>query len=99
MKKRDTLSEYKDEYFFSLTMDEVISTFGVKQSIVVEIVEQGIVEPQHQQKDWLFDSEAIRRIRMAINLHHDLGINMAGAALAIELLEEIEALKKQFPEE
>jgi chaperone modulatory protein CbpM len=41
-----------------------------------------------------FSHDDIRRIRMVLQLQNDLGLNLSGAALAIELLDEIDRLHK-----
>lgn len=79
---------------FYLSLEEVASSFNVSPSLIIEIVEEGIVLPEgHQQKTWQFDTLATQKMRLAIQLHHDLGVNIAGAALALELLAEIEHLR------
>lgn len=42
-----------------------------------------------------FDMQDVRRIRRLLRLQHDLEVNIAGAALAIDLMEQIEELKVQ----
>ena len=79
---------------FTLTLDEVTQVFDVTNETIITIIDEGIVEPVGETSDqWVFDDEAIRTIRVAVRLNNDLGINVAGAALAIELMQEIEALR------
>lgn len=85
----------QDEYIF-LSLTEVTRSFGVTTEMIVEIVDQGIVSPQAEPpEEWTFDNAAIRRIRTALQLHRDLGVNVAGAALALDLLDEINRLQSQ----
>lgn len=82
------------EAWFSLSLREVSSSFGVPSALVVEMIDEGIIPVTKENKnEWQFDNEAIRSIRTVLRLHHDLGVNMAGAALAIELLKEIDNLR------
>lgn len=39
---------------------------------------------------------SVRRVRCAQRLEQDLGVNIAGAALALELLEELERLRARL---
>jgi len=36
------------------------------------------------------------RVRSALRLQHDLGVNLAGIALALDLMEELENLRAQL---
>jgi chaperone modulatory protein CbpM len=77
-----------------LSLQEVTYSFGISEKIILEIIDEGIVNAQkNEQNEWLFDSEAISRIRTILRLYQDLGVNLAGAALAVQLLNEIEHLK------
>ena len=45
------------------------------------------------QTHWHFPGYCLRRVRIVQRLESDLGLNLAGAALALELLEEVEDLR------
>ena len=45
---------------------------------------------------WRFRGICIHRIRRTERLKRDLGVNIAGAALALELLDEIDELNRQL---
>jgi chaperone modulatory protein CbpM len=58
------------------------------------MVREGIADPLDPQAGaWTFSGVAVTRIRTAHRLQQDLHVNLAGAALAIDLLEEIERLR------
>jgi chaperone modulatory protein CbpM len=42
---------------------------------------------------WRFSGESMVRARSALRLQRDLGINMAGIALVLDLMEEFESLR------
>ena len=78
-----------------LSMHEVTTSFGTSTETVLEIVNEGIIPIRQNNDDyeeWKFDDEACRRIRMVLQLNRDLGVNVAGAALVLELLNEIDHL-------
>lgn len=82
------------EEWFCLSLHEITSSFGVSREMIIEIVDEGIISVQKNQNDeWQFDNEALRCIRTVLQLNRDLGINVAGAGLAIELLKEIDHLR------
>lgn len=83
-----------EENWVYLSLQEVSSSFGVTTDLIMEIIDEGIVTAHiNEQKQMQFDAQALRCIRTTLRLHRDLGVNMAGAALALELLEEIERLR------
>ncbi|MGE0624810.1 MAG: chaperone modulator CbpM [Pseudomonadales bacterium] len=79
----------------TFTLVEFCSACGVEQRRVVEMVEEGVIEPIADQADWRFHGEALLRAKRALRLVRDLGVNWPGAALALDLLEEIERLQQR----
>jgi chaperone modulatory protein CbpM len=78
----------------TLTLTEVCEICGLAESVVLEMVQEGVAEPLEPAADqWQFSGIAVVRLRTAQRLQRDLHLNLAGAALAIELLEEIRTLK------
>lgn len=82
------------ETHFILSLEEVLTTYGVSQSMVIEIINEGIIDVENETPEqWRFDTLACQRIRMVAQLEKDLGVNTAGSGLILELLEEIKHLK------
>lgn len=64
---------------------------------VFELVDEGIIEPQGREPArWRFRGVAIRRVRRVQRLERDLGLNLAGAALVLDLLDELERLRARL---
>tara|TARA_R110001592_G_scaffold47763_1_gene151080 strand:- start:3198 stop:3515 length:318 start_codon:yes stop_codon:yes gene_type:complete len=64
---------------------------------VLTMVEQGIIEPlkfQSSHIHWQFTRNSVLRVKTAIRLQRDLDVNLAGAALALDLLDEIKILRR-----
>jgi chaperone modulatory protein CbpM len=81
----------------TLTASELGRLCTVEVQRIVELVEEGIlVAETHASGEWHFAPSSLRRARTAIRLQQDLGIDIAGVALAIELLEEIADLRRQI---
>lgn len=78
-----------------VSLRELTGMCGVNAEVVVEMVSEGIAEPDggdpHQ---WRFAGASIQRIQTALRLQRDLKVNLAGAALALELLEELSELRR-----
>lgn len=80
-----------------LTLAELCRACRVPAEQIIEIVEQGVVEPVGTDPlHWRFQGVSIRRVRCALRLERDLGVNTAGAALALDLLEELYELRQQL---
>jgi chaperone modulatory protein CbpM len=79
-----------------LSFTEVCLQTGVAEDTVVEIIEQGIVEPMGTSPgEWLFSPAMLIVTKKAVRLHRDLAVDWAGIALAIELLDEVEQLREK----
>ncbi len=64
---------------------------------VIELVEEGVLEPTGvSPEQWRFTPAALQRALIATRLQRDLGINLAGVALALDLLDEIDTLRIQL---
>lgn len=82
-----------EEVVFTLT--DVCNLCRVSGDELAAIVAEGIVEPRGRKPaEWRFTAAGVRRIRIAVRLRRDLHVNMAGAALALELLDELQALRR-----
>ncbi len=61
---------------------------------VVELVDEGILQPVGRNQDqWRFPGTSLQRAHIAMRLQRDLEINLAGVALALDLMDEIESLR------
>lgn len=76
-----------------LSLTELTRACRVRADFVVELVDEGIIEPvDPNQTRWTFTGRSLVRLRTAVNLHRDLELNLAGVALALDLMAEIDAL-------
>jgi chaperone modulatory protein CbpM len=95
--ENSTLSVELIDEQVTFTVAELCRCFDVQAEVIEELVEQGILEPVEQEaRHWCFPSNALRRTRITLHLRRDLGVNLAGAALALDLLEHIEELKARL---
>jgi chaperone modulatory protein CbpM len=84
------------EEYAVLSIRDLSRMCAVDERHIVELVQEGVLEvvdPDHP--EWRFTGAALRRARLALRLERDLEINLAGIALALELLEELEQLRRQ----
>ena len=78
------------------TLRQVCRVCDVHAEIVLDMVMEGIVQPRgRSMKDWRFNGADIVRIRTAVHLQQDLQINLPGAAMVLDLLEEVRSLREK----
>ncbi|MFC1690172.1 chaperone modulator CbpM [Pseudomonadota bacterium] len=83
-----------------ITVDELCHHCMVQVEEVITFVQEGILDPSddvvvtEQADAWQFHISSVRRVRTAVHLQRDLGVNLAGAALALELLDRIAELER-----
>lgn len=81
------------------SLKEVCQTCGVHAEKLVELVEAGIIEVQGERPAvWRFSTRSIVRSRKALRLQRDLDLNLAGLAVTLDLLDQLEALRRQVKE-
>ena len=68
---------------------------AVDERHIVELVEEGVLSVVEVSREWHFTGDALRRARLAVRLERDLELNLPGVALALELIEELEQLRRQ----
>lgn len=81
----------------TVTLTEMTELCGSSGRMIRLMVTEGLLRPQgHAPDDWRFDGFEVRRARRAVRLHRDLNLNLAGTALAIDLLDELEHLRERL---
>jgi chaperone modulatory protein CbpM len=85
---------YKPDVEYSLTLAEFSRCCGATTEQILVLTTEGILSPRGETaQDWQFGSADLGRALSALRLERDLGVNPAGAALAIELLDEMQQLR------
>ncbi len=80
-----------------LSLAELCRACQVAPAQVTEYVSEGIIEPcAGEPGQWRFRGVSVIRMRSALRLQRDLGVNVAGAALALDLLDELDRLRMQL---
>jgi chaperone modulatory protein CbpM len=77
------------EEYALLSIEELSRLCAVDKTYIVELVEEGVLSVTEV-------GAALRRARTALRLQRDLEINLPGVALALELMEEIEELRREL---
>ena len=81
----------------SLTLEELCDLCETTPDFVHELIAYGTVEPESFISERLiFDVKQLDRVKSILRLQHDLEVNLPGAALAIDLLDQIDQLNFQM---
>ena len=77
-----------------ISLSQLCRLSNLSAESILEMMEYGVIEPyQVTREKWLFKGESVNRLRCAQRLKKDLGVNTAGAALALDLLQEMELMR------
>ena len=79
-----------------LTMEELCEACSVSPEYIEEIIGYGVIEPMGTLDQMRFTEIDLRRVRTILHLQNDLEINVAGAALVVDLMEEIEDMRARM---
>lgn len=79
-----------------ISVVELCRVCSVDRQTVAELIAEGILEADEHADEPRLPYASVRRTRTVLRLQRDLGVNLAGAALALELLDRIEALRAQL---
>jgi len=78
-----------------VTLGDLCRSCTIEIETVTLLVDEGILDPIGTDvAHWQFSVTSLRRVKTAIHLQRDLGVNLAGAALALELLDRIAELER-----
>ena len=75
-----------------LTADELARRCGVPEAFVARLVRHGILEPETEG----YRAEVTLRVQRVVRLRRDLGVNLPGAAVILDLLRRIEELERRL---
>lgn len=73
-----------------LTLNQLCRICRQPTDFVITLVEEGILDPDGEDPpNWRFSGISVTHVRLVVRLQRDLGINLAGAALVLDLLDRL----------
>ncbi len=76
---------------------EVCDRSGLSAEQIIEFVDYGIAEPEGDRlPDWRFNTTQLLRVSKAVRLQRDLGVNLPGLALALDLIDQVNSLQSEL---
>lgn len=80
-----------------LALEDICERCGLPETKVRAYVEEGVLEVEGDDvARWRFSEVSMVRVQKAHRLEKDLGLNPAGAALALDLVAQIDELKNEI---
>ncbi len=81
----------------TITLAELCRACAVHAEWIMQLVDEGVLEPVATRANrYRFPAISLQRALTIRRLQRDLGVNLAGAALVMELLEEIRTLRTRL---
>jgi chaperone modulatory protein CbpM len=79
------------------TLVELCRACRCDSDALLSLIHEGVLTPLGSDStQWHFEGSALQRARTALRLTRDLELNAAGAALVLDLLDEIETLRSRL---
>lgn len=79
----------------TFTLGELSHACGIHTELIIEMVDEGVIEPAASGNEWQFHGHSLVRAQRALRLVRDLDLNWPGAALVLDLLDELDRLQKR----
>ncbi|GLP98494.1 chaperone modulatory protein CbpM [Methylophaga thalassica] len=80
-----------------ITLADLCRACNLPADQIIEWVDYGILEPEGLKLSaWRFTGVSLKRVMRASRLQRDLGLNTAGVALALDLLDEMQELRQRL---
>lgn len=93
--KPGTLVLWRTQQYL-LPIEELARAAGLHIGLVEQLAEYGVIEPvPGTASPILFPVAAIDRLRCAVRLRRELGVNLAGAAVIVEMRERLRSLRAE----
>jgi MerR family transcriptional regulator, heat shock protein HspR len=80
-----------------LTLDQLSDAAELHPDLVGKFIQYGLIEPAAAEAPrLLFPISSIERLRRIVRLRRDLGVNLAGVAVILEMRLHMEELQKEL---
>jgi chaperone modulatory protein CbpM len=83
------------EEYVVFTFTDLCRASGAHDTQVLALVEEGLLEPTGSSpQDWQFSGPSLQRARSALRLARELELSLHGAAIVMDLLDQIRGLQE-----
>jgi len=78
------------------TLEDLAARAGVHPALLESLIAYGLIEPTERVgTQVLFGVDSMARLRVIQRLRSDLGVNLAGIAVILDLLDRLTALQRE----
>ncbi|OGT35426.1 MAG: hypothetical protein A3F11_01475 [Gammaproteobacteria bacterium RIFCSPHIGHO2_12_FULL_37_14] len=78
----------------AFSLDELCEACQISPNFIGDLIEYEIICPEGETpEEWVFDMIQLQRVKTVLRLQHDLEVNLAGAAVVLDLMDELERLR------
>lgn len=91
--------EITDANGSTFTLREVCERGDCHAEFVIKLVSYGIIAPVEEvseARQWQFDVDALARLQKAMRLQRDLKLNLPGLAVSLDLLDEVQDMRREI---
>lgn len=86
-----------DDATDTVSLTQLCETYHIPERFLVQLMEQGVFDTTTAPvKAGHFNASMIKRICSAHRLQNDLGVNIEGVVLVLELLDQMEQLRQEL---
>ncbi len=86
-----------DDLSATISFTQVCHTYNISEELLTEWLEHGLFNDINRPLEQMsFKPHMIRRIQSARRLQDDLGMNLPGVILALELRDELDRLREEL---
>ncbi|HET6853150.1 MAG TPA: chaperone modulator CbpM [Pyrinomonadaceae bacterium] len=79
-----------------LSLEVVADIVGARRSLVVRLAQQGLIDTVDDQGEQFVPRRTVIRLRRMQRLRRDLGVNFAGAAVILDLLNRLNEVNREL---
>jgi DNA-binding transcriptional MerR regulator len=84
-----TLAPARPRADVQLSADDVAAAVGISRATLARLVRMGLAEPVTPDGS-VFTASVVARLRRMLRLRADLGVNLVGAAIILDLVERLD---------
>ena len=79
-----------------LKITDICKIYDVENDFINEIVEYELITPVKTGSDLFIEEDELPVLEKIINLHYDLGVNLEGIEIIMNLLERIDEMNEEI---
>ena len=74
----------------SFTLEQICQICRLEKKVILTLVEEGVLDPEGDEPaTWRFPGTSVTHVRIVVRLQRDLGVNLEGAAIVLDLLDRL----------